>query len=180
MPSGYIPLRPNTLNEDSKGDDNNPLYQDVGPSETVCSWERTSEAVNGNLLPSVSEWQQTAERAFQLTEQEKKKEKSLCHSCKERESVKFSHFLPFSRTIPGRHQDESKLCLTNTLVLFSLHGKLARTSDTVSSDQRQYFFLTPPPFLPPSQARRALLLLACLSHKGRQTTSEYLGFYFTL
>lgn len=43
----------------------------------------------------------------------------------EREREMLSLHLPFSCAIPGRHQDESKLCLTNTLVLFSLHGELA-------------------------------------------------------
>lgn len=55
---------------------------------------------------------------------------------------------PFRRTIPGRHRDESKLCLTNTLVLFSLHGKLARTADIIRS--KTIFFLNIS--LPPSQA----------------------------
>lgn len=45
-----------------------------------------------------------------------------------------------SALIPGRHRDESKLCLTNPLVLRSLHGGLACTADALS-DQRQYFFL---------------------------------------
>lgn len=88
--------------------------------------------------------------------------KKLCVTrCREREWAKFSHFLPFSGTIPGRHQDESKLCLTNTLVLFSLHGKLARTSDIVSSDQRQYFFLNISLFLPPSLPPRQDVHCCC-------------------
>lgn len=59
---------------------------------------------------------------------------------------------PFRRTIPGRHRDESKLCLTNTLVLFSLHGKLARTADIIRSKTIFFLNISLPLSLPPSQA----------------------------
>lgn len=89
----------------------------------------------------------------------------------------FSYYFPFSCGILGRLQDESKLCLTNSPVLFSLHGKLAQTADIIRS--KTIFFLNIFPVLPPSlPGRHALLLLSCLSHKGRQYNFTVFSFLF--
>ncbi len=87
----------------------------------------------------------------------------------------FSYHLPFSCTIPGRHQDESKLCLTNTLVLFSLHGKLARTADIIRS--KTIFFPNISLFFPPSQADVHCCCSVVYPIRVVSTTSEYLGVF---
>ena len=72
----------------------------------------------------------TLQESFQLAEQKN----LVWHTVKsKRERDVFSYHLPLNCTIPGRNRDESKLCLTNTLVLFSLHGELARTADIITS-----------------------------------------------
>lgn len=90
----------------------------------------------------------------------------------ERERERCSVITSVSALIPGRHRDESKLCLTNPLVLCCLHGGLACTADALSSDQRRYFFLYSPP-----PGTHALLLLSCLSQKG---LNSVWGFFYTL
>lgn len=80
-----------------------------------------------------------------------KSRKTLCHTLRRERKERclvVTSLLCF--IIPGRHQDESKLCLTNTLVLFSLHGKLARTADIIRS--KTIFFLSISLVLPPFQA----------------------------
>lgn len=116
------------------------------------SWEKTPGAVKGNLPLSSTEWQQAAETtaagAFSTYRADK-----LCVTqthCRGRRVQ--SPPSPFRRTIPGRHRDESKLCLTNTLVLFSLHGKLARTADIIRSKTIFFLNISLPLSLPPSQA----------------------------
>lgn len=99
---------------------------------------------------------------------------SVTHtSVLERERERCLVITSVSALIPGRYWDESKLCLTNPLVLRSLHGGLGCTADALS-DQRQYFSFTFS--LPPSLPGTHALLLACLSQKGLQTYSECLVF----
>lgn len=137
--------------------------------------EKTSTAPTGDLLLSCTEWQQTAEAPQELFNLQSRR--TLCRThCRERE--RFSHRLPFSCKIPGRHQDESELCSTNTLVLFSLHGELAQTADIIRS--KTIFLLNISLFLPPSQAD----VLCCCSvvypiRVVRQLQSIW-GFLYTL
>lgn len=88
----------------------------------------------------------------------------------------FSYYFPFSCGILGRLQDESKLCLTNSPVLFSLHGKLAQTADIIRS--KTIFFLNIFPVLPPSQADMHCCCSVVYPIRVVSTTSQYFVFCF--
>lgn len=101
---------------------------------------------------------------------------SVTHtSVLERERERCLVITSVSALIPGRHWDESKLCLTNPLVLRSLHGGLGCTADALS-DQRQYFFLY---FLSSSLPPRHTCTAAQLFiPKGSSDIFRVFGFFF--
>lgn len=138
-----------------------------------------SYCVNGKKEPPVlshvkrdTEWQESVETLWKLSNDTAEK---LCVTrCKKRNM--FSYYFPFSCGILGRLQDESKLCLTNSPVLFSLHGKLARTADIIRS--KTIFFLNIFPVLPPSQADVHCCCSVVYPIRVVSTTSQYLVFCF--
>lgn len=153
-----------------------------------CSREGTSQEGAANLSLSVTEWRQTAETLSQhLVFTPSWEKKPRCHTPRkeeQREKEMCNHQRPLSgcRTNPGRHRDESKLCLTNTLVSCFVQPSWRVSPNgryTIITSKTFFFSLASPSssssLLP---GRRALPLLTCLSHKGLQTTSQYLAFFF--